>query len=79
MNKEQFSNEWGLWQKEGNGVVTLIEPSQKWIDENQPNKPEPEPEPKPNIKDLQTEVEALKTQNTLLEDCIIELAQVVYA
>lgn len=79
MNKKQFTDEWGLWQDEGNGVIVLIEPSQKWIDENQPDETEPGPEPTPSIKDLQTEVEALKTQNTLLEDCIIELAQVVYA
>mgnify|MGYP001855480873 CR=1 FL=1 len=59
MSKEQFNDEWGMWQIEGNGVRTLIEPSQKWLDEHPPVEPQPKPE---------STVLKLKKKVTALED-----------
>lgn len=39
----------------------------------------PKDEPNPDIETLQSQISDLKKQNSLLEDCIIELAQIVYA
>ena len=35
--------------------------------------------PQPTIAELQTEITALKEQNTLLESCVMQLADTVYA
>jgi hypothetical protein len=35
MEWTQFTNEHGIWKKNGN-ITILVEPSQKWIDENSP-------------------------------------------
>lgn len=42
--------------------------------------PAPEtPEPAPTVEELQAKITALTTSNQMLEDCIIELAGVIYA
>lgn len=42
--------------------------------------PAPEtPEPAPTVEELQAKITALTTSNQMLEDCIIEMAGVIYA
>ena len=37
------------------------------------------PEPAPTVEELQAQITALTTSNQMLEDCIIEMAGVIYA
>ena len=39
----------------------------------------PKPEPAPTVEELQAKIAALTTSNQMLEDCIIEMAGVIYA
>ena len=39
----------------------------------------PTPEPAPTVEELQAKIAALTTSNQMLEDCIIEMAGVIYA
>lgn len=39
----------------------------------------PKPEPTPTVEELQAKITALTTSNQMLEDCIIEMAGVIYA
>ena len=39
----------------------------------------PEPEPTPTVEELQAKIAALTTSNQMLEDCLVEMAAVVYA
>ena len=39
----------------------------------------PKPEPTPTVEELQAKIAALTTSNQMLEDCIIEMAGVIYA
>ena len=42
--------------------------------------PAPEkPEPTPTVEELQAKITALTTSNQMLEDCLVEMAAVVYA
>ena len=42
--------------------------------------PAPEkPEPTPTVEELQAKIAALTTSNQMLEDCLVEMAAVVYA
>ena len=42
--------------------------------------PAPErPEPAPTVEELQAKIAALTTSNQMLEDCLVEMAAVVYA
>ena len=77
-------DEFGKWEVADNGAMFLIKPSQKWLDEH----PAPEPTPEPvdrvavlesQAKQLTAQISALETQNSTLEECIVEMAGVVYA
>ena len=39
----------------------------------------PKPEPAPTVEELQAKIAALTTSNQMLEDCLVEMAAVVYA
>lgn len=39
----------------------------------------PTPEPAPTVEELQAKIAALTTSNQMLEDCLVEMAAVVYA
>ena len=39
----------------------------------------PEPEPAPTVEELQAKIAALTTSNQMLEDCLVEMAGVIYA
>ena len=39
----------------------------------------PTPEPAPTVEELQAKITALTTSNQMLEDCLVEMAAVVYA
>ena len=39
----------------------------------------PKPEPTPTVEELQAKITALTTSNQMLEDCLVEMAAVVYA
>ena len=39
----------------------------------------PKPEPAPTVEELQAKITALTTSNQMLEDCLVEMAAVVYA
>lgn len=74
----------GKWLNYDSGIRILVEPSQKWLDEH----PAPEPTPEPvdrvavlesQAKQLTAQISALETQNSTLEECIVEMAGVVYA
>ncbi len=45
----------------------------------QTNTQEQNADPQPTITDLQAEITALKEQNALLESCVMQLADTVYA
>lgn len=55
------------------GVLTGITPTEP------PEIPVPEPEPVPTMEELQAKITALTTSNQMLEDCLIEMAGVIYA
>ena len=40
---------------------------------------QPKPEPTPTVEELQAKIAALTTSNQMLEDCLVEMAAVVYA
>ena len=40
---------------------------------------QPKPEPAPTVEELQAKITALTTSNQMLEDCLVEMAAVVYA
>lgn len=74
----------GKWLNYDSGVRILVEPSQKWLDEHPA--PEPNPEPVDRVavlesqsKQMTAQISALETQNSTLEECIVEMAGVVYA
>lgn len=68
----------------GNGVVTSCtwneEKYQKWCAENQ-EQPEPEQEPtlEDRVKELEAQNKALTQSNQFLEDCLVDMAGVIYA
>ena len=39
----------------------------------------PKPEPAPTVEELQAKITALTTSNQMLEDCLVEMAGVIYA
>lgn len=39
----------------------------------------PKPDPAPTVEELQAKITALTTSNQMLEDCLVEMAAVVYA
>ena len=79
-------DEYGTWEINEYGVKMLIEPSQKWYDEQPEPEPEPTETPKSTIevlqeqnKQLEAKVKALSESSQMLEDCIVEMAEIVYA
>ena len=40
---------------------------------------QPKPEPAPTVEELQAKITALTTSNQMLEDCLVEMAGVIYA
>lgn len=86
-----YIDENGKWEINEYGVKMLIEPSQKWIDEH----PAPEPTDqeknaftilqddntalKQKNAQLEAKVKALTESSQMLEDCLVEMAEIVYA
>lgn len=68
------------------GTVTALEVDQEALDAYEKDHPDVEPETPVTIEDLQAENKRLKAQmelqsqqQTMLEDCLLEMADIVYA
>ncbi len=68
------------------GVVTAVAVDQEALDAYNTEHPEVEPEKPVTVEDLQAENKRLKAQmelqsqqHTMLEDCLLEMADIVYA
>lgn len=68
------------------GVVTALTVDQEALDAYNAEHPEVEPEKSVTVEDLQAENKRLKAQmelqsqrQTMLEDCLLEMADIVYA
>ena len=81
-----YTDEYGKWEINEYGVKMLIEPSQKWHDEH-PDTETDESSMRKNVievlqdenKQLTAKVKALTESSQMLEDCIVEMAEIVYA
>ena len=56
-----------------------VERAEEEIQADREARPTPEPAPTPTVEELQAKIAALTTSNQMLEDCLVEMAAVVYA
>lgn len=71
---------------EQEGIITALSAAQEALDTYNADHPDVEPEEPVTIEDLQAENKRLKAQmelqsqqQTILEDCLLEMADIVYA
>ena len=76
-------DEYGKWKHYNAFTKALVEPSQKYIDEH-PETIEEEPVDRVvalenQVRILEGETMALKESNNFYEECLVEMAEIVYA